>query len=519
MTEDFRKGYQYVIDNVAGATGAQVSQAWIDEISTIVDNRSEILTKQLIETAKSKNSDIPQLQGFMAEIWHTETFNTSAEIHHSTNYAKQPDVNTFGSADVVIGEKSFSLKSYNTEKGSYKALSETPWERYCKLRNQAERKGQPYKSFDDFLSERELSNDDAKMSMYLGQGKVVSADMLNGARNLLHRKILSLEGDTNPTAETKIQIDRYREVYQTLTDVVSDNKGNESISLSHSDAIKLAKAAKAGDIDKELLKECGLDINKLVSAKDIATESLKAGLSAAALSLIISITPTIINGISMLISSGEIDVEALKQGGTDALPTSAKSFLSGSITAALNTCCQTGKFGDAFVNTDPMAISTLVVIAIGTIGIGMKFATGKIDKTEMARQIMQMYVTTAFATVGGSILTALCDGFPLAYMLGSFIGSIIGGLVYSASEKLFLSFCIDSGCTFFGLVDQNYTLPERVIEELGLEQFTFDKLTTEAFCYDAFEIEKFSFDCFAYERFGIEILSRDLIGVYSIGYK
>ncbi len=516
MTEDFKKGYQYVIDNVAGATGSQVSQAWIDSINENVD----AMTQSMIETAQSKNLGVDQLQGFMAEIWHTETFNTRATIHHSSSTAIQPDVNTFGSADVVIGEKEFSLKSYNTEKGSYKALSETPWERYCKLRSQAESKGQPYKSFDDFLSERELSNDDAaKMSMYLGQGKVVSADMLNGARNLLHRKILSLEGDTNPNAETKIQIARYREVYQTLTDVVSDNKGNESISLSHSDAIKLAKAAKAGDIDKELLKECGLDINKLVSAKDIAAESLKAGLSAAVLSLIISITPTIINGISMLISSGEIDVEALKQGGTDALPISAKSFLSGSITAALNTCCQTGKFGDAFVNTDPMAISTLVVITIGTISIGMKFASGKIDKTEMARQIMQMYVTTAFATVGGSILTALCEGFPLAYMLGSFIGGIVGGLVYSVSEKLFLSFCIDSGCTFFGLVDQNYTLPERVIEELGLEQFTFDKLTAEAFCYDTFEIDKFSFDSFVYEKFGIEILSRDLIGVYSIGYK
>ena len=516
MTKDFKKGYLYVIDNIAGATGVQVSQEWIESINETVD----VMTQNMVETAQAKNLGVDQLQGFIAEIWHTETFNTKATIHHSSSNAMQPDVNTFGSADVIVGKKNFSLKSYNTEKGSYRALSETPWERYCKLRSQAESKGQSYKSFDDFLSERGRANDEmAKVSMYYGQGKVVSADMLNGAKALLHRKILSLAGDTNPTSETQIQIARYQEVYQTLTDVVSDNNGNESISLSHSDAIKLAKAAKAGDIDKELLKECGLDINKLVSAKDIVVESLKAGISAATLSLIIGITPTIINGISMLISSGEIDVESLKQDGTDALSISAKSFLSGSITAALNTCCQTGKCGDAFVNIDPIAISTLVVMTIGTIGIGMKFASGKIDKTEMARQIMQMYVTTAFATVGGSVLTALFQGFPFAYMLGSFIGGIVGGLVYSVSEKLYLSFCIDSGCTFFGLVDQNYTLPERVIEELGLEQFTFDKLTTEEFGYDTFEIDKFSVDSFVYEKFGIEILSRDLIGVYSIGYK
>ncbi len=477
------------------------------------------MTQSMLDTAVKKNLEIDQLQGFMAEIWHTETFNAKAIIQHSASRATQPDVNTFGSADVVIGDREFSLKSYNSASGSYRALSETPWERYCKLRSQAEHKGQPFQTFDEFLSERGLAHDDtAKLSMYLDQGKVVSADMLQGARKLLRKKILSLQGDSSPTPETKLQIRRYQEVYDTLTDVVRDKKGTESIALSNEDAKKLATAAKAGKIDDELLKECGLDIRKLVSAKDIAVESLKAGLSAAALSLIISITPTIINGISMLISSGEIDVEAFKQGGVEALPTTAKSFLSGSVTAALTTCCQTGKFGDAFVNTDPTLISTMVVVVIGTIGVGMKYASGQINKTDMAREIMQMYVTTAFATAGGYLLTAICEGFPLAYMLGSFVGGIIGGLVYSVSEKLFLSFCIDSGCTFFGLVDQNYTLPERVIEELGLEQFTFDKLTVDAFTYDTFEIDRFSIDSFSYERFGIEILRRDLIGVYAIGY-
>ena len=115
-------------------------------------------------------------------------------------------------------------------------------------------------------------------------------------------------------------------------------------------------------------------------------------------------------------------------------------------------------------------------------------------------------------------LGTLCEGFPFAYMIGSFIGGIVGGFIYSATEKLFMSFCIDSGCTFFGLVDQNYTLPERVIEELGIEQFNFEKMTIEQFEYDSFSVDKFSLDAFEYEKFGIEILRRDLIGVYSVGY-
>ena len=220
----------------------------------------------------------------------------------------------------------------------------------------------------------------------------------------------------------------------------------------------------------------------------------------------------------MLISSGEIDVECLKEGGASALPASARSFLCGSITAALNTSCQTGKLGEALVGADPMVISTLVVVTIGTICSALKLASGKISKAQMAHEIMQMYVTTAFSYAGGVALAALCEGFPFSYMIGSFIGGIVGGFIYSVTEKLFMSFCIDSGCTFFGLVDQNYTLSERVIEELGLEQFNFEKMTIEQFEYDTFSVGKFSLDTFEYDKFGIEILRRDLIGVYRVGY-
>ena len=262
MSIDFERGYKYVLDNVGGAIGADITQAWIDSINQNVEN----MTQDMLSTAHAKNLDVDRLQGFMAEIWHTHTFNANATIHHASSVATQPDVNTFGSADVVIGKREFSLKSYNTEKGSYQAQAESPWERYCKLKSQAERKGKSYQSFDEFLKERGLENDEpAKMSMYFGQGKVISSDMLNGAKSLLHKKILSLEGDTSPTPESKLQLERYKEVYHTLTDVVGDGKGNESIQLSHSDAIKLAKAAKAGDIDKELTEE----VNKKLSVKYI----------------------------------------------------------------------------------------------------------------------------------------------------------------------------------------------------------------------------------------------------------
>lgn len=515
MRIDFERGYQYVLDNVGGAIGAEVSQAWIESIGKNV----EMMTQDMLTTAQQKNLDIDRLQGFMAEIWHTHTFNINAKVHHSSSVATQPDVNTFGSADIIVGKREFSLKSYNTPKGSYQAQAETPWERYCKIKSQAEHKGKSYQSFDEFLKERGLENNKAaKMSMYLGQGKVISTDMLENAKELLRRKILSLENENTSNLETKIQLARYTEVYDTLMDVVSDGKGHESVRLSHSDAIKLAKAAKEGKIDKELLSECGLDVNKLVTAQDIACESLKAGLSAATISLIISIAPTIVNGISMLISNGEIDAKSLKQNGVDALTMSVRSFLSGSITAALNVCCQTGKLGENLVGVDPMIISSLVVATIGIINSAIRLASGKINKSEMVREIMQMYVTTAFSYAGGVLLTTICEGLPFAHMLGSLLGGIVGGFIYSATDKILMSYCIESGCTFFGLVDQNYTLPQSLLDELGIEQFDFEKMEIEEFEYETFSINRFSFDTFEYEKFGIEVLRRDLIGIYKVGY-
>ena len=136
MSVDFERGYKYVLDNVGGAIGADITQAWIDSINQNVEN----MTQDMLSTAHAKNLDVDRLQGFMAEIWHEYTFNANADFNHSAGpRAERPVSTSFGSPDVVISEKRFSLKSYNTEKGSYQAQAETPWERYCKLKSQAER--------------------------------------------------------------------------------------------------------------------------------------------------------------------------------------------------------------------------------------------------------------------------------------------------------------------------------------------------------------------------------------------
>ena len=70
----------------------------------------------------------------------------------------------------------------------------------------------------------------------------------------------------------------------------------------------------------------------------------------------------------------------------------------------------------------------------------------------------------------------------------------------------------------FGLVEQDYTLPKEIIEQIGIETFDY-----ETFEYGTFKTESFSYDTFGTETFepdtlDITFLRRGVIGVSKVGY-
>lgn len=513
MEESFKSGYDYVADTLAGNLGAQMSGYWMDSVNNEVND----MVERMIQTAAQKNSSADYTQGFMAEDWHAHTLNINAKIHHSRTRAVVPDDNTFGSADIQLGYKSlfdkfiakkdFSLKYYKDASSSYRAQAETPHGSY-NTSHQGESQQQYY-------IDRNVDSELSEFSMYFGQGKIIPADQLEKARDLLTRKI------ARESANGKIDlVKRYKEVLDTLDSVISDGKGNSSLELTREQAQKLAVAAKQGNIDKELLKECGLDIRQLVTPADIMNEAFRAGLSAAMISLVITIAPLVVNGISALVSSGEIDAEQLKELGIKSLSGSAKGFINGSITATIVAACKSGYFGELLLDTNPSIVSACVIMTVSTIESALKLATGKISKAEFASEITQMSFTTAFSVVGGIALSAILPKAiaPLSYMLGSFIGSIIGGFIYNKTEKVLISYCVESGCTFFGLVEQNYELPKEVLEELDVNIVKPLCFEYERFDFIKFKPNEFVTDEFSYEKIGINILSRGMIEAYSIGY-
>ena len=63
------------------------------------------------------------------------------------------------------------------------------------------------------------------------------------------------------------------------------------------------------------------------------------------------------------------------------------------------------------------------------------------------------------AQIGGAIVQVIGFEMPVVgYILGSLIGTAFCA-VYKIGKKIFLSICVDTGFTCFGLVDQDYSMP------------------------------------------------------------
>lgn len=518
MQESYEAGYKRASEILSASVSAKVSE---DYVNRIYDAYYQI-EKDIRDLANSKNLNPGQLQGFIGgEAFHKGTFNLNAVIRGSKYVAEQPNENGFGSADLVIKNnsnnvvKEFSAKFYNNASGTYSHQSETPYERYCYLKAQAEKKGKSYMSFDEFLKRRGLENDaEARLSMYLGQGKLIPADQMDKVIDLLKRQIAKYEAKGD-----MLQVQRYTEVLETLTDVIKAPDGTSSIKLTYAQSLKIAAAAKNDDNLEAVLNEAGVDIAKLVTVNDIMRESFKAGTTAAIVSLVVSFAPVIFDEISHLINEGHIDSKELAEKGLDVLSASSKAFTVGTLTSAISTACLVGKFGEQLKNIDPYGVATLVVLAVNTIDYGIKLSTGKINNFEMAQNITRLYFTTGFAYAGGLIMTAILpEGFAFSYMIGSFIGGLIGSGLYTITENVFLSFCIDSGCTFFGIVEQDYTLPKHILEELGFNLSDIKTSLTNKSSVQKSTIQKSSLKTSTIQKSNIEILKRGVIAVGKIGY-
>ncbi len=497
----FEEGYSFFEKNtgsaISGIQGSQYVGTVNQEIDSLVEN---------LNAMQGFKTDVSALKGDVAEFWHSGTFNIDAALKGSSHRAFVDRSHDFASTDVStnFGEN-YGLKYYKTGADSAKQQAKSIFERFKEYQASGGKDG-----LDDFLAKRGFSDDSVLSDpIYSGQMRLIPSDQMVEATKWLERKIAE-------EVKRPEQIHRYRETLDLLKSKIEDNQGNQSIPLTKAEAEKLARLAKEGGIDPSKL---GLTTEELMRFEYVLKQSFKAGLTAATITMVIKVAPEIIKAVEYLIKHGEVDPEQLKRVGFDALSGASEGFVRGTVSAALTTCCKSGLLGNALKSVDPTIIGSVTVLVMDVMKNSYKVATGKMSRYEMANELIkEMFTSTCALALGAVGQAAFVEVPVLGFMLGSFVGSLAGAFIYQVGYKPVISFCIDTGFTMFGLVDQNYELPDDVLKEIGVDVFEYEKFDYSRFEPTRFDYQKFEAESFDADRMDITFLRRGVIGVSQIGY-
>lgn len=512
-TFNFESGWNN-FQKASGANGAFIGDSYIAKVNDSIDT----LTKSLNDFTKGKATDINYLKGDVAEYWHGGTFNVRATIKGSELNAEVLKVNGYGSVDVAVSDGgNFSLKYYKDASSSAQAQATNHYQNYMDLMSKYRKAGKEEISFNEFLQQRGLSEETVSKfdSMYKGQGRVIPKDQLEDAKEALERRIQRASSSESQNQQDLVP--GLKETKDKLTETVHSKDGTiSSERLSDAEAKEIAREGKDGNFDA---REHGVTTEELMGIEDIAQKAVEAGLTAAVISCVLKMAPEIYKAIDMLIKDGEISKDQFEKIGFAALSGSAEGFIRGSISAGLTAACKSGLLGETLKSVDPTMIGALTVIAMNTIANSYKLATKRISKGEFAHEVSKDIFVTSCALMLGGVAQGLTPELPvLGYLLGSFIGSLGGSILYDTGYSAFMSLCCDTGFTCFGLVEQDYKIPKEILDRIGIKIFDFKNYEPKKYEYKKFEVSKFSFSQYEYETIKIDFLKRDVIGIGKIAY-
>lgn len=489
-----------------GAIGAYQADAYISSIKEACS-----ILEDDINQFEGYATGVGQLKGDVAEFWHADTFNINAALRQSSFKAVVDRSHNYASADVRIkqGEdiiENFGLKYLRDARSSANAQAISQFQRFCEYRATS---GRADITFDEFLLERGLSPDDVLHHdpIYTGQTRIIPSDQLKEAISYLKIKIAK-ESMTRPE-----QVKRYQDTLDHLQSRLKATDGTESRDLSTEEALKKAAESKEG---KYSAAEDGFTTEDLVKLEHIVKQGIKAGTSAAVITLVLKMAPEIYRALNELIVKGYIDKDELREFGLSTASASATSFIRGFLAASITTACKSGVISSMLTNISPGIIAGATVILMNTISDSIKFANGKISRGELAFNLSRTVFVTSCA-IGLGTLSQVLIPIPFAYLLGNFVGSILASFVFTPLDALVMSFCVNSGFTFLGLVEQDYVLPEEVLKELGVDLLSYEEYFPQESEVDEFQIDSFTID--EGEPDMIHIMRRGVIGVRRVGYQ
>ena len=495
--DDFSRGWDFFVDLAAADTayksGHSFAKQRLDAINAAIKEM-----ENSINSHPHKNNTLSTFQGYVAEELSVGTLNINAAAAGSSDFAKTPKSNELGSVDAQLDSgKSYSMKSfYSGEKSAVEQARMNP------LTGKA---------------------------LYEKQGRWVPTDQLDAAKS---EALKRMNKELNNPGREHVG-EAYKDTYNNLTDHIENSDGIKSDPLTRDELDASAADGKAGKYKAE---DHGITAGDRLKLDYVLGEALQAGYTAATLTFAFQMAPEIYKCIDYLIKNGEIDLEQLAGANVKAISSSAQGFINGFLSSFITIQAQKGSFGDALKNVSGAWIGLAVSIISETIKDSIRLARGKISAREMGVAFIdRVAVGVAFTAVGTQIVSSLAStevaaaisgaiaqviGWQLpvvSYVIGSLVGCAISA-VYNFGKKVFLSICVDTGFTCFGLVEQDYEMPVEYLQSIGVDVVLPDFLEANYSDADFSEPDYLEPDFLEPETIQFYQLKRGIIGVNKVGY-
>ena len=478
---EVRQGWEFAAEVLGADYAAHLGDDYVDAVEAAIRELEDNINNH-----KYRNLGIKQLQGYMLEEWAGGTFNIDAVAAGSIDHATVEHLNSKDSIDIQLASgDTYSAKSYST--GEQSALQQA--------------------RFDP----------ETGHASYEGQGRLVPTDQLADAKMKAHRESLR-------NIEIREDLSKvYSETENLLTDSISNEEGVESRTATRKELERFAKESKEQSFEAE---KHGVSVGSAIKTEYLLKQALKAGYTTAAISVAFQLAPEVYKAIDYLIKNGELDLSQIGEMGEKGITAGAEGFLRGSISSALLIMCESGALGDALKGIDPTLLGIAVALVLQTAKNSILVAAGKMTAKQMGAAFADSIVISSGyliganvgAQIGGIIGQALGFQIPaLGYLLGSLIGTSFC-VVYNIGKKKLISFCVETGFTCFGLVEQNYELPEDVLNDLGINLATIPRTQIETTKIPRATVRSATVERAGHETIDITVLRRGIIGVNKVGY-
>lgn len=485
------------------------------------------LADKIIEFQKEvnayQNNNNPSANGYIAEVWHRYTFEIDALSKRTGETADIP-LTTFASTDVQgsWGE-GYQLKYCKDAWSSAKEQSTTYNERYHEYLSVLKRAGKEPISIEEYLESNGVDpNIDINLPIYEAQARLCPADQFEDIKIALQKRISKeLNNLNNP--DRALQAKKYQDVLDKLTDHIESPNGAKSMPLTQSDSKVLQSLAKEGKFDPA---KYNITLAKKADFIYLTHSTINAGLNGALYAAMFKVMPYLLKSLTTLIKEGKITREQVEELCKTGVSGGTQGFIQGFSVALLKNCCELGYFGKELQTAALQqsikfnnALIIIVTTTVETIKDTIRMTNGEIDKYVYAQRLEKRAFIASFSYIGGVVTQGIMTSVPvIGYLIGSIIGSVLGGFVFEAKERVFMSICINSGFTFFGLVEQDYELPPEVKDYLGFDSMNIEQMTNEEMQFDDCIPEQMTIETMNFETMDVKWAKRGVVGVRKIGY-